>query len=274
MKNFVDCSFITDFKDTNNLFLIDCRFDLFDSNLGYDLYKKDHIPSAFFLDINKDICGTSQVHGGARPLADIDILSSKLSSIGIDSNSTIVVYDEKIYSSPRAFLQLKYMGYKNVYILNGGFTAWKLNNLPTTSSIPSNHKTSCFKINLNEDMVCDMSYVKKSIINNNIVLVDSRDNNRYTGEFEPLYSKPGHIPGAINIPWHKNIADSGYLKSLDIVNDNFKSLKDKEIITYCGSCIEACINYVLLDELSYNVKAYIGSMSDWVSYDENIVQKS
>lgn len=273
MKNFVDCSFVINFKDPNSLFLIDCRFDLFDSNLGYELYRKDHIPGAFFLDINKDICGAKQIHGSARPLADIDILSSKLNSIGIDSNSTIVVYDDKIYSSPRAFLQLKYMGYKNVYILNGGFTAWKVNNLPTTSFIPSNHKASYFKTNLNEYMICDMSYVKKSIVNSNTLLVDSRDTNRYTGEFEPLYSKPGHIPGAINIPWHKNISGSGCLKSLDIINDNFKCLYSKEIITYCGSCIEACINYVLLDELSYNVKAYIGSMSDWVSYNDNVVQK-
>lgn len=273
MKNFVDCCFISDFKNIDNLFLIDCRFDLFDPDLGYKLYQIDHIPGAFYLDINKDICGKPSIHGGTRPLADIKILSNKLINIGVTMNSTIVVYDEKIYSSPRLFLQLKYMGYKNVYILNGGFNAWKSNNLPTTCEIPKLNYNGFFKENLNESLVCNIEYVKNTINSNEIVLVDSRDNNRYTGEFEPLYSKPGHIPGAINIPWHNNISSNGYVKSLDEISNNFLTLKDKEVILYCGSCIEACINYVLLDELGYNSKVYIGSMSDWISYNDNIVEK-
>lgn len=273
MKNFVDCSFILNYKGTAPLFIIDCRFDLFDSSSGYDLYKKDHIPNAFYLDINKDICGEPNIHGGARPLANLAKLANTLTLIGVTMDSTIVLYDTQIYSSPRAFLQLKYMGYKNVYILNGGISSWKANRLPTTTIVPNLIGNSYFKENLDESIICDIHYIKKSINSNHIVLIDSRDNNRYSGEFEPLYSKPGHIPGAINIPWHKNIDANGYIKNFDEINNNFKHLKNKELITYCGSCIEACINYVLLDELRYNTKVYIGSMSDWISYDENMVEK-
>ncbi|WP_419743168.1 sulfurtransferase [Paraclostridium dentum] len=272
MKNFVDCSFIVNFKDPTSLFLIDCRFDLFNESSGYNFYKESHIPNAFFLDINKDICGSPQLHGGARPLPDNNILKSKLSSFGINQNSTIVVYDEKLYSSPRAFVQLKYMGYKNVYILNGGFKAWKDNNLPITNEIPSLLTPQTFNLSPDTSMICDIHYVRESIKETDIVLVDCRDNSRYTGEIEPLYKKPGHIPNAINIPWHNNIDDNGFIKDLNIIDRNFSILKNKEIITYCGSCIEACINYALLDELSYNAKTYIGSMSDWVSYDENDVE--
>lgn len=272
MKNFVDCSFIVNFKDPTSLFLIDCRFDLFDEFSGYIAYKESHIPNAFFLDINKDICGSPQIHGGARPLPDNNILQSKLSSFGINQNSTIVVYDEKLYSSPRAFIQLKSMGYKNVYILNGGFKAWKDNNLPVTNKIPSLYPSKTFNLSPDTSMICDINYVRKSIKDANIVLVDCRDNSRYTGEIEPLYKKPGHIPSAINIPWHNNIDDNGFIKDLNIIDKNFSILKNKEVITYCGSCIEACINYTLLNELSYNAKTYIGSMSDWISYDENDVE--
>lgn len=274
MKNFVDCSFITNFKDSTSLFLIDCRFDLFDESFGYTSYKDSHIPNAFYLDINKDVCGNAKVHGGFRPLPNKNVLQKKLSSFGIDLDSTIVVYDEKLYSSPRTFVQLKYMGYENVYILNGGFKAWKDSNLPVTSKIPSLSPTPNFKLIPNNNIICAIDYVQNSITNDNIILVDSRDNSRYTGEVEPLYKKPGHIPGAINIPWHYSIDTNGFIKNLNIIDKNFSLLKNKEIITYCGSCIEACINYVLLDELSYNVKTYIGSMSDWISYDENDVESS
>ena len=69
------------------------------------------------------------------------------------------------------------------------------------------------------------------------------------------------------------IAEDGTVKDLDVVNQNFSKYKGKEIITYCGSAIEAAINFILLDELGYNAKMYVGSMSDYISYDDNIVEK-
>lgn len=273
MKNFVDCFYVNEHIDDTNFFIFDCRFDLFDPNKGYELYKKDHIPNAFYLDINSDICGKANIHGGARPLASSLVLGNKLSSIGVNLDSTIVIYDEKIYSSPRTWFQLKYMGYKNVFILNGGLFTWKSLNLPVTSHIPLNKGLGNYKENLNISMYCDIDYIKSNLNNDRIILVDSRDNNRYTGEFEPLYSKPGHIPGAINIPWHFNINEDGSIKDLSSIDKNFNSYKDTEIITYCGSAIEAAINFILLDELGYKSKMYVGSMSDYISYDDNIVEK-
>lgn len=274
MKNFVDCTFVNEHINEPNFFIFDCRFDLFDANKGYELYKKEHIPTAIYLDINTDICGKSGVHGGARPLADVNTLGNKLANMGVNLDSIIVVYDNKIYSSPRAWFQLKYMGYKNVFVLNGGLVTWKSLGLPTSCDILANTKNiGSYNKSTNTSMYCDVNYVKSNLNNDGIILVDSRDNNRYTGEFEPLYSKPGHIPGAINIPWHFNINEDGTVKDLDVVNQNFSKYKGKEIITYCGSAIEAAINFILLDELGYNAKMYVGSMSDYISYEDNIVEK-
>lgn len=273
MKNFVDCSYVNEHINSNNFFIFDCRFDLFDAYKGYELYKEEHIPSAYYLDINKDICGQGNTHGGARPLADINILSDKLTNIGVTLDSTIVVYDEKIYSSPRAWFQLKYMGYKNVFVLNGGLFAWKSLNLPTSKDIPKNKYIGNYKESANDSMICDMNYVKSNLNNHDIILIDSRDNNRYTGEFEPLYSRPGHIPGAINIPWHFSVNENSDIEKLSLIDENFSIYKNREIITYCGSAIEAAINFILLDELDYNVRMYVGSMSDWISYGDNIVEK-
>lgn len=273
MKNFVDCAFVESHINNDDFFIFDCRFDLFDKNKGYELYKKEHIPTAIYLDINNDICGKANVHGGARPLADIDILGYKLSNIGVNLDSIIVLYDDKIYSSPRAWFQLKYMGYKNVFVLNGGLFTWKSLKLPVSCDFKDYKGFGIYKKFTNNLMHCDINYIKSILYNDRIILIDSRDNNRYTGEFEPLYSKPGHIPGAINVPWHFNINEDGTVKDLKLVDKNFNSYKDKEIITYCGSAIEAAINFILLDELGYKVKMYVGSMSDYISYDDNIVEK-
>lgn len=273
MKNFVDCFYLNKHINDNNFFVFDCRFDLFNPLKGYELYTSEHIPNAFYLDINSDICGHGNTHGGARPLASINVLSDKLSRIGVNLDSTIVIYDEKIYSSPRAWFQLKYMGYKNVFVLNGGLFTWKSLNLPTSTNVLENKLLGTYKANINNDIYCDINYIKSNINNDRIILIDSRDNNRYTGEFEPLYSKAGHIPGAINIPWHFNINEDGTIKDLNLIDMNFNTYRNKEIITYCGSAIEAAINFILLDELEYKAKMYVGSMSDYISYDDNIVEK-
>ncbi|MCY9142005.1 sulfurtransferase, partial [Peribacillus frigoritolerans] len=49
--------------------------------------------------------------------------------------------------------------------------------------------------------------------------------------------------------------------------------KDKEIIVYCGSGVTASPNYIALKEAGFkDVKIYIGSFSDWISYDDNPIE--
>jgi len=47
--------------------VIDCRFDLFDPEYGAKAYMENHMEGAFFMDVNKDICGEAKKFGGARP---------------------------------------------------------------------------------------------------------------------------------------------------------------------------------------------------------------
>ncbi|MDO7205939.1 hypothetical protein Q5M85_19465 [Paraclostridium bifermentans] len=59
--------------------------------------------------------------------------------------------------------------------------------------------------------------------------MDCRDNSRYIGEIEPLYKSLSHIPNVINIPWHNNIYDNGFIKDLNIIDKNFSILKIKKL---------------------------------------------
>jgi thiosulfate/3-mercaptopyruvate sulfurtransferase len=275
MKNFVDSTWLMNHLKENNLFIIDCRFDLFDPSYGKKTYASSHIDGAFYLDINIDFAGDKKIHGGARPLPDLTKISKKLEYIGINAKSTIVLYDDRTYSSARAWWQLKYLGLKNIYILDGGYEQWIELNLPTSNDIPTPKQNGNLNPNLINQMYCDINYVKKTINNSESILLDSREQRRYTGEYEPLYSKNGHIPGAINFHWNKNVDQHGKVKTKTELIDNFKFIdNEKEIITYCGSGIDAAMNFVILDELGYKPKLYVGSVSDWVSYEENKLETS
>jgi thiosulfate/3-mercaptopyruvate sulfurtransferase len=273
MKNFIDCDWLHKHLNDSSVAIIDCRFDLFDPSYGKNAYEEHHIEGAYFLDINTDLSGEKARHGGARPLPDTKRLIQKLESMGIKETSTIVCYDDETCSSGRAWWQLKRLGFKNIYILNGGYRLWQKNQLPMSCELPNASATHKLQLEEEAPIYCTMEYVKEAINDPNAILIDSREERRYTGEYEPLYAQKGHIPKAINIPYQRNIASNGQLEPLHIIQENFKHLdKSREIITYCGSGINGAINFAILDELGYDVKLYVGSVSDWITYEENILE--
>lgn len=273
MKNFVDCAWLNKHLEDDNVFIIDCRFDLFDPAYGKAAYARGHIKGAYYFDLNEDFAGEMKTHGGARPVPELSVLGKKLEAIGVNTDSTIICYDDKTYSSARAWWQFQYMGLAKVYILNGGYAAWTKLGLPVSSEPPQSRSGGRIEIKVDEDIYSDIDYVKKAQANDAVILVDSREQRRFSGEYEPLYPKAGHIPGAINLHWQKAVNEDGTIKDGEALKNTFSFAQDaEEIITYCGSGIDGAVNFVILDELGFRARLYVGSVSDWISYQENTLE--
>ena len=268
MKNFIKCQEMKKLIEEENLVIIDVRFDLFDSKYGRIAYEKEHIENAYFFDINEDLSGEKRKNGGVRPLPDKENIIKKLSETGADKDSKIIIYDDKLYSSPRAFWQLKYLGYENVKILEGGIEKWKQMGYGVTAVIPKTREGKIIDLAVKHEIYCDGSYIMGLLDNDQVLIADSRAEERFTGEYEPLYSKKGHIKSSVNIHWMESVNEDGTVKNKDYLKEKFGYVKKySEIIFYCGSAIEGAINYAVFDELGYDVRLYVGSMSDWITYD-------
>ncbi len=271
MENFVNVSWLFKHLDDKNVIVLDCRFDLFDPSYGKVAYEENHIKNAFYLDMNEDLSAEKKEHGGSRPVPDLDIFKKKLENIGISNDSTIVIYDEYLDGAPRLWWILKYLGHDKTCILNGCIGEWIKQGHPVTKEIPKAKRKGEYNIKVNKDLYCDIDYVKAKKDKENVILIDSRGYERYSGEYEPLYSKAGHIPGAINYPWQNNLQNN-FFKEKEVLKKDFKEImKYEEIIFYCGSGIAACVNCLALEEIGGQSKVYIGSFSDWISYEENLV---
>jgi thiosulfate/3-mercaptopyruvate sulfurtransferase len=90
------------------------------------------------------------------------------------------------------------------------------------------------------------------------------------------WMKPGHIPGAINLPWATLMDDKN--KRLLKPDEEIKALLDacgiepyKTIICSCGTGREATNEFLLFKwYLGYPVvRIYEGSFTEWSSYPEN-----
>ncbi|MBP2028204.1 thiosulfate/3-mercaptopyruvate sulfurtransferase [Acetoanaerobium pronyense] len=272
MKNFITS---VELKESfNQHIILDCRYDLSDSNFGHMSYLKSHIKNSHYFDLEKDLSREVEKHGGRHPLPFLADFISKLENIGISNDSKIVVYDDDMFVAPRLWWMLKYIGIEDVKVLDGGFKSWNYEEL-----IESKHNTkkpSLGKIyaQINQSMVVNIEEVKKMIDESNeySMIVDSRTNERYLGIMEPIDKIPGRIPTSINI-FYNDAYSNGYLKSKKELEKLYsKIIPYKEIVVYCGSGVTAPANIIAMDEIGILTRLYVGSYSDYISYEENEVE--
>ena len=132
-----------------------------------------------------------------------------------------------------------------------------------------------YRARVDRNMFVSMDYVHRQIEkrHSNMVLLDARDANVYTGEVIEFYApQPGHIPTARSLPTISIWNADGTYKSVgelrDMASDVIGRDRNKHIVVYCGvGGYASSWWYVLAEVLGYrNVSIYDGSAQEWVLY--------
>jgi len=273
MKNIVTMGWLAEKLGEPDLVIVDCRFILGQSEAGRIAYEVDHIPIAVYAHLEQDLSGPVREHGGRHPLPDMGPFSQWLGQLGIDKNTTVVAYDDQGGAmASRFWWMLHFLGHERVHILETGFSQWKAAGYPVSTEILQ-PIAKHFTPSVRTGMLISVHDVRKKLGQPGVVLLDSREEPRYLGLQEPIDPVAGHIPGAINSFWKESLNGNGLWKDTEEQKARFAHLdKEDEIIVYCGSGVTACPNVMALQEAGFqNVKLYLGSWSDWVSYEENPV---
>ena len=270
--------------DNPGVVIADCRFSLADPQLGRQQYEAGHIPGAYFFDLNQDLSSPPQRHGGRHPLPAIEHLATRLGQAGIqsaDPRAIVVAYDDSRFGfAARFWWLLQYLGHEQVVLLDGGFGAWKAAGCPIDTSIPA-QQTAQFVPHLQTQMLVDIEDVRSRKDQPDVILIDSREGDRYRGEREPIDPIAGHIPGAVNYPWQEVTEMDGTLRPVGQQQQRWEAIcalrtgqqqasagsSYGEIMVYCGSGVTACVNLLSLQVAGIRgAKLYAGSWSDWCSY--------
>lgn len=270
MKNFKDRDFLINHE---NLVIIDVRFDMSSPSYGKESYEKSHAKGAGYLDLNVDLAGQVETHGGRHPLPELHTFQEKLRALGVNNDSSILVYDDGDNSSAgRLWWMLKYYGLENVFVLHGGFNELREEDLTDrTESFPKGNITLLPDDSMTASYEEVLAYSKRD--NPDKVVVDSRSEDRYKGIVEPIDVKKGHIRNAKNINYRSHFTKTNHIDT-DALEHNFKDVSAyDDVIFHCGSGVTACTNIMLFDELGKKSRLYLGSFSDFVSYEENTVER-
>ncbi|MGF1494202.1 MAG: sulfurtransferase [Microcoleaceae cyanobacterium] len=270
-KPLVSPAWLAEQLNPPNIVIVDCRFSLTQPALGRQQYQEGHLPGAVYLDLNQDLASPVQAHGGRHPLPDVDVFCQTLSKIGVTSGQTFVVaYDDSRFAfASRLWWLLNYLGHDRVALLDGGFSYWQNQGYPVTADLTT-PKPGEFTPQIQSEKLVDIATVKAEKERSSVVLVDSRDPERYLGKHEPIDPIAGHIPGAVNFPW-KQVTNHAGLANATQQQQRWQDLASAEsIMVYCGSGVTACVNLWSLALAGIQMgKLYAGSWSDWCSYPEN-----
>jgi len=236
------------------------------------LYGKGHIPGAIAWNWKTELHDPLR-----REFIDQKQLAALLKKSGVGPDTTVVLYaGNNNWFSAYTYWLLRYLGFDNVKLLDGGRKKWELESRELTTDVPE-HEVTDFTIKgkvRNNLRVLRDDVLKKV---GKAQFVDVRSPEEYRGELlapahlpQEQAQVPGHIPGAANVTWMKAANDDGTFKSADELKELYDSegiTGDKEIIAYCRIGERSSHTWFALQELlGYsNVKNYDGSWTEYGS---------
>ncbi len=255
--------------------VVDCRFDLMQSEGGRRAYLQGHIPGARYADLNKDLSAPVTATSGRHPLPAAADFAVTLERLGIGDVTQVVAYDDSACAfAARAWWMLRWMGHPAVAVLDGGIKAWIEAGGALESGeskpLPSAAQTAGrISPHVATAALIDTSGVETGLADPAFLLIDARASERYAGAIEPLDAVAGHIAGAVNHPFSANLsADGRFLPAPALRMLWEKRLAGREpsqVAAMCGSGVTACHNLLSLEIAGFRgARLYAGSWSEWI----------
>jgi thiosulfate/3-mercaptopyruvate sulfurtransferase len=247
--------------------LADVRWSL-DGTEGPATYRQRHLPGAVFVDLEEVLtdAGGAAVGGeprGRHPLPDPERFASRLGTVGIGHDDLVVAYDQGPGTvAARLVWMLRVLG-ERAAVLDGGLAAWPG---PTESGTVRRRPVVRRARPWPEDRLADATLVDRLRDRPDALVLDARAPQRFRGEVEPIDPRPGHVPGARNLPASDNLGDDGRLRDLAELHGAYAAvgaLDAAEVVAYCGSGVTAAHDLLVLECLGVRGRLYPGSWSAW-----------
>lgn len=254
--------------------IVDCRFDLARPEWGAAAYAEGHVPDALYAHLDRDLSSPVTPTSGRHPLPAADTFATTLGRWGIDANVQVVSYDQSngAYAS-RLWWLVRWAGHVRVAVLNGGFAAWQHAGLPISNQ-PAVRQPRRFSSRSVSGGFVSTSELANLVAAGQLAsgersLVDARAADRFAGQNETLDPVAGHIPGALNHPFARNLDAQGrFLPAATLRARWLETLggqPSSKVIAMCGSGVTACQNLLALEVAGLGgARLYAGSWSEWI----------
>jgi len=232
-----------------------------------DEYEREHIPGALYIDWSSDIIDPDD--SIEAQIAQPDRFAQLMEQLGIGDQHLIVAYDAHPASqfATRLWWALNYYGHDQVVVLNGGLPKWQRENRPIVDTIPI-FPPATFTPKVQPQLRATAQDILAMLGQRDVTLIDAREPGQYNGTLVRGHGRPGHIPGALNIPREELIDPAtGTFHSNDELNQVFSSAgvtPQEHVVAYCNGGVAATTILFSLAMLGYpKLTNYDGSWNEW-----------
>ena len=236
-----------------------------------------HIPGAVYVDLDTELAEHGAPTDGRHPLPTTERLQVAARRWGVSTGDAVVVADDlNGMAAARAWWLLRAAGVADVRILDGGLRAWRAAGLPIEEGAvepqPGDVVLGAFGPGVGALVSIDIDAA--AAFPETGLLIDARAGERYRGEVEPMDSRAGHIPGAVNRPTGANLAEGGGFKPAAELRAEFEALGVRDgvpVAVYCGSGVTAAHEIAALAIAGFDAALYPGSWSQWSNHPDRPV---
>ena len=254
----------------DDIVLCDVRWYL-DGRSGYGAYLEGHITGAIWVDLDAHLSAHGTPSHGRHPLPTAESFAASLGNLGIGPDDPVVAYDDlNGTAAGRMVWMLRVLGH-DAALLDGGLGSWN----GTTETAPSTRAAcECPVRAWPEGAFVDIDEAAAAGASSGVVLIDARGGDRFRGETEPVDPRPGHIPGAVNVPMTDNLGSEGRFADAATLRACYKNVGVQEgadannAVVYCGSGVSACMDALAMERAGLGrPQVYVGSWSQWSHTD-------
>jgi len=274
MDTLVTAEWLKEHIDAPDLVVLDCTVLIeqtedggIRSVSGRANYEVGHIPTAGFADLTTDLADSESPYSFAMPTPES--FAATMGALGVGNDSRVVLYDA--YNSvwaARVWWMLRWIGFDRAAVLDGGLNAWEAAG-GSLSTEPASLEARTLTPNVRPELIADRDEVFASLEHDSINLIDAMPDAHFRGEWT-MYDRPGHIPGAINVPATSLLDGSGRFRAAGELAAIFGSDRTNRAITYCGGGIAASANAFVMTRLGFtDVAVYAASLQEWAADPAN-----
>lgn len=231
-------------------------------------YAAGHIPGAVYLDWTRDIVDLDDPV--PVQVAPPERIARVLGERGIGDDSVVVAYDDWFAMfAGRLLWVLRYYGFENARILNGGLVKWRAEGRPLTTDVPG-YPPATFTPRPRPELRRTAEQILAAL-NTDTLLLDARNEAEYRGE-ESRAARGGHIPGALNV-YYQSLLDPELhtFAPLEELRARFlaagtplEDVERREVVAYCNGGVSATPVALALEMITgRRVAIYDGSWNEW-----------
>lgn len=232
--------------------ILECTYD------GIKDYEKGHVKNAMYMDTNDVEEGPNWNLKSDKDLFDL------INKYEINEDTTVIVYGKPSMGAERVFVTLKYLGVKDVRVLNGGKEAWvsagyELDTNKDVKRITEGRKNNekiSFTKPANKNLVINVDGAKNILNDENGRLVSVRTYDEYIGKTSgySYFDRKGRIKNSI---WCNSGETSQDMSNFEDIDGTHRSLsevdlyykeiglnKNNKIAFYCGTGWRASLTLV------------------------------